>query len=177
VLLNAAAHLIDDPRLHISIVGEGPERKALMAEASRLGVDKMVTFEGRVSAERIDEIFEACDALVLPAIVTETGETEGLGVVLLEAMGYKKPVIASAAGGITDIVIDGETGLLSPPGDAAALARTISVAMDNPERMRRIAENGFAYAKREFGWDTIVSRLTETYHAAIRNRTGAKETF
>jgi glycosyltransferase involved in cell wall biosynthesis len=148
-----------------------------MAESGRLGVDSLVTFQGGVSAERIEEFFRSCDALVLPAIVTETGETEGLGVVLLEAMSYHKPVIASSAGGITDIVIDRETGLLSPPGDAIALARTISTAMDDPSRMQRLAEQGFAHAKSEFGWDTIVSRLTETYRTAIKNRTGAKEAF
>ena len=177
VLLNALVHLRDDSRIHVHVVGEGPERKPLMAEATRLGVDDLVTFEGGVSSERIKEYFTSCDALVLPAIVTETGETEGLGVVLLEAMGYHKPVIASSAGGITDIVIDGETGLLSPPGDAVALARTISIAMDDPERMRRLAEQGFIHAKSEFGWDTIVSRLTETYHTAVQNRTGAKQAF
>ena len=177
VLLNAVVQLRDDRRLHVHVVGEGPERKPLMAEAARLGVEHLVTFEGAVTAERIEQFFKSCDALVLPAIVTETGETEGLGVVLLEAMGYHKAVIASSAGGITDIVIDGETGLLSPPGDAPALARTITTAMDDPSRMQRLAEQGFSHARSEFGWDTIVSRLTETYHAAIRNRTGAKEAF
>lgn len=177
VLLNALVHLRSDSRLHVHVVGEGPERKPLMAEAARLGVDNLVTFEGGVTAARIEEFFQSCDALVLPAIVTETGETEGLGVVLLEAMGYHKPVIASAAGGITDIVIDGKTGLLSPPGDAVALARTITAAMDDPSRMQLLAEQGFSHAKSEFGWDTIVSRLTETYHKAIQKRTGAKQPF
>lgn len=177
VLLNAAQHLKSDKRLHIHIVGEGPERKPLMAESERLGVTESVTFAGGVSAERIHDFFDSCDALVLPAIVTETGETEGLGVVLLEAMGYKKPVIASSAGGITDIIIDGKTGLLSPPGDSSALANVISVAMDDPDRMRILAENGAVHAEKEFGWDTIVMRLKETYRTAVENRTGAKLTF
>ena len=177
VLLNAAALLRSDPRLRVRIVGEGPERKALMAESERLGVANIVTFEGGVSAEEMDGFFNSCDALVLPAIVTESGETEGLGVVLLEAMAYEKPVIASAAGGITDIVIDNETGILSPPGDATGLARAISAAIDDPARMERLAKNGAIYASREFGWDTIVSRLTQTYRDAVQNRTGAKLTF
>jgi glycosyltransferase involved in cell wall biosynthesis len=174
VLLNAAAQLADDPRLRIHIVGEGPERTSLMNEAGRLGVTGFVKFEGGVSSQRIVECFESCDALVLPAIVTESGETEGLGVVLLEAMGYDKPVIASDAGGITDIVIDDETGLLSPAGDAAALARTIRRAMDDPQRMQRLSENGKLHAEREFSWDTIVSRLVATYHSAVNHRTGAR---
>jgi glycosyltransferase involved in cell wall biosynthesis len=133
-----------------------------------------VKFEGGVSSQRIAGFFENCDALVLPAIVTESGETEGLGVVLLEAMGYGKPVIASDAGGITDIVIDDETGVLSPAGDAAALARAIRAAMDDPARMQRLSENGKVHAEREFGWDTIVSRLIDTYHMAVHHRTGAR---
>jgi glycosyltransferase involved in cell wall biosynthesis len=174
VLLNAAAQLAGDTRLHMHIVGEGPERASLMNEAVRLGVSGVVKFEGGVSSQRIAQFFASCDALVLPAIVTESGETEGLGVVLLEAMGYGKPVIASSAGGITDIVIDGETGLLSPAGDAAALAQTIRSAMDDPERMERLSNNGKLHAEREFSWDTIVSRLVATYNVAVNHRTGAR---
>lgn len=174
VLLNAATHLADDPRLRIHVVGEGPERVSLMNEAERLGVSGLVKFEGGVSSQRIAGFFENCDALVLPAIVTESGETEGLGVVLLEAMGYGKLVIASDAGGITDIVIDDETGVLSAAGDAAALARAIRAAMDDPARMQRLSENGKVHAEREFGWDTIVSRLIDTYHMAVYHRTGAR---
>jgi glycosyltransferase involved in cell wall biosynthesis len=173
VLLNAATHLAGDSRLRINIVGEGPERASLMNEAERLGVTDFVKFEGGVSSERIAGFFESCDALVLPAIVTESGETEGLGVVLLEAMGYGKPVIASDAGGITDIVIDGKTGVLSRAGDARALAEAIREAMDDPSCMQRLSENGKVHAEREFGWDTIVGRLVETYRAAIHHRTGA----
>ncbi len=174
VLLNAAVHLANDSRLQVRIVGDGPERVSLMNEVSRLGLGARVQFEGGVSSGRITEFFESCDALVLPAIVTDSGETEGLGVVLIEAMGYGKPVIASDAGGITDIVIDGETGVLTRAGDAAGLARAISAAMDDPARMQRLSENGKVHAKREFGWDTIVSRLINTYELAVNHRTGAR---
>jgi glycosyltransferase involved in cell wall biosynthesis len=177
VLLNAAATLRGDSRLHIHIVGDGPERVALVDESRRLGLDSVVTFEGAVSTDELRNFFENCDALVLPAIVTQSGETEGLGVVLLEAMSYGKPVIASAAGGITDIVTDGHTGLLVPPGDSAALARAMLVAMNDPDRMRDLSLTAATHARREFGWDTIVSRLIDTYRSAVHDRTGAKLRF
>ena len=170
VLLRAADMLKGDQRLHVTIVGGGPEKAALENLASTLGVTN-VTFSGLVTESQIDELFRACDALVLPAIVTESGDTEGLGVVLIEAMGYGKPVIASAAGGITDIVSDGETGLLVAPGDAGALSTAIRNAMDGPAEMRAMAERGTAFAERAFGWDAIVTRLIETYTAAIAART------
>ena len=170
VLLRAAKVLKDDSRLRIRIVGEGPERPSLEAVARELGVLETVSFEGLIDERRIDAMFAGCDALVLPAIVTETGDTEGLGVVLIEAMGYGKPVIASAAGGIVDVVSNEDTGLLVPPGDASALASAIRRAMDDPEQMRAIARRGTAFAESAFGWDAIVGRLIEVYQSAVKAR-------
>lgn len=174
VLLRAAKLLEGDSRLHVRIVGGGPEKPSLEREAQRLTLGDRVTFEGVVDSARVDVLFGECDALVLPAIVTETGETEGLGVVLIEAMGYGKPVIASAAGGIVDIVQDGETGLLVPPGDERALADAISRAMNEPDELARLAHAGTQFAERAFGWDAIVSDLKEVYESAIEHRTGAE---
>ncbi len=176
VLLRTMALLNGDPRLHLRIVGGGPEREKLVAEAQRLGVTSRVTFEGVVDSDRVSRLLSSCHALVLPAVVLETGETEGLGVVLIEAMGYGKPVIATSAGGIVDVVADGDTGLLVPPGDATALAGAISRAMDDPQTLALIAQRGTAFAERAFGWDAIVSRLSEVYEHAVNNRSGAKGT-
>ena len=170
VLLRAVAMLVDDGRLRLRIVGGGPEKAALEREMRRLGIEHRVTFEGVVDAMQVERLFADCDALVLPAIVTETGETEGLGVVLIEAMGYGKPVIATSAGGIVDIVSDGDTGLVVPPGDPAALAGAIRKAMNEPLEMRDLARRGTAFADRVFGWDAIVSGLGTVYESAIRAR-------
>jgi glycosyltransferase involved in cell wall biosynthesis len=174
VLLNAVKRLETDKRFHLRIVGGGPELGALKALASDLGVTGQVTFDGVVTNERIAELFRQCDALVLPAIVTETGDTEGLGVVLIEAMGYGKPVIASAAGGIVDIVKNNDTGLLVPAGDAPALAAAIRQAMDNPAEMARLAERGTAFADQAFGWPAIVGQLMTVYESAMKRRTSGE---
>ena len=170
VLLRAAKILSAEPRLTIRIVGGGPELDSLQRLAKELAVEHRVRFDGVVTAEKIDELFATCDALVLPAIVTETGDTEGLGVVLIEAMGYRKPVIASGVGGIVDIVKDGDTGLLVPTGDPEALARAILRAMDQPEELEQIAHRGKAFAEDAFGWDTIVAKLSEVYETAVKRR-------
>jgi glycosyltransferase involved in cell wall biosynthesis len=146
---------------------------SLQATASSLGLHDRVAFEGMVSADAIVGHFARCDALVLPAVITASGDTEGLGVVLIEAMGYGKPVIASAAGGIVDIVADGDTGLLVPPGDAHALAGAIRRAMDEPSEMRRLAARGTAFAAEAFGWNTIVTRLSAVYESAVAARSGS----
>jgi glycosyltransferase involved in cell wall biosynthesis len=174
VLLRAAKILSAEPRLSIRIVGGGPELEPLQRLARDLEIEHRVKFDGVVTTERIDELFARCDALVLPAIVTETGDTEGLGVVLIEAMGYGKPVIASAAGGIVDIVKDGDTGLLVSTGDPESLARAILHAMDQPEELEQIARRGKAFAEDAFGWDTIVAKLSEVYDTAVARRAARK---
>jgi glycosyltransferase involved in cell wall biosynthesis len=170
VLLHAVKILRDDTRLHVRIVGGGPEKRALEELCAELGVGNRVTFEGVVDTARIDELFSQCDALVLPAIVTETGETEGLGVVLIEAMGYQKLVIATSAGGIVDIVTNDDTGLLAEPGNPNELAQAITNAMDNPAEMAEIARRGSAFAERAFGWDRIVASLSDVYKSAVASR-------
>jgi glycosyltransferase involved in cell wall biosynthesis len=173
VLLQAVKRLEADPRLTVRVVGGGPEMNALRSLAQSLGLGEKVSFEGVVSSEAIQAHFTRCDALVLPAIITETGDTEGLGVVLIEAMGYGKPVIASAAGGIVDIVADEETGLLVPPGDPDALAGAIRRAMDDPTALRDIARRGTEFASTAFGWEEIVSRLSGVYESAVAARSGS----
>src|SRR5205807_1231011 len=83
------------------------------------------------------------DAFVLPAVVDRRGDTEGLGVVLLEAMNHRVPVIASAIGGITDIVEDGVSGLLVPPGDAPALAAALGSLARAPDLAAGLGEAGY----------------------------------
>lgn len=170
ILLRATQLLANDQRLHVTIVGGGPERQKLESLSRQLGIAGKVTFTGVVDAATIDGLFSTCDALVLPAIVTETGETEGLGVVLLEAMGYGKLVIASAAGGIVDIVKNDQTGLLVPPSQPEDLANAITRAMDEPELMKILAHQGRVFAAQAFSWDAIVSDLMAVYQMATKRR-------
>lgn len=170
VLLHAVNRLRDDARLHLTIVGGGPELASLRLLCAELQLGSRVAFEGVVDETRVEELFTRCDALVLPAIISESGETEGLGVVLIEAMGYGKPVIATSAGGITDIVQHENTGLLAAPGDERELADAILRVMNNPEESAAMARRGTRFAAEEFGWDAIISRLQGVYESAVDAR-------
>jgi glycosyltransferase involved in cell wall biosynthesis len=93
--------------------------------------------------------------------------TEGLGVVLLEAMNYHLPVIASGLGGITDIVLHEKTGLLVPQRDPQALADALLRIADDPALAARLAEGGHQHAQRNFSWDVITDRWEECYADAV----------
>ncbi len=98
------------------------------------------------------------------------GDTEGLGVVLLEALRFGVPVVASDVGGIPDIVIGGETGWLVPPGDAAALASAIEEVLDAPEEARRRVERGVERVERRFSLPSVVRDLIACYESAVERR-------
>lgn len=163
LLLDALASLPPERRVVLRVVGDGPERPRLQAQAERLGLGPRVVFHGFVTKEELQARMEECDCFVLPAVIDAKGDTEGLGVVLLEAMSYGKPTIASAAGGIVDIVRDGRNGFLVPPGDAPALAGAIARMMDDPAAARRMGVNGRDDVRADFSWDVIVGRLAEVY--------------
>jgi glycosyltransferase involved in cell wall biosynthesis len=170
LLLDALAALPAERPVVLRVVGDGPERPRLQAQAERLGLADRVVFHGFVSREELEARMEACDCFVLPAVVDAKGDTEGLGVVLLEAMSYGKPTIASAAGGITDIVRDGRNGFLVPPGVAAALAGAVARMMDDPARAREMGVHGRDDVRAGFSWDVIVGRLAEVYRGVAKGR-------
>jgi glycosyltransferase involved in cell wall biosynthesis len=163
LLLDALARLPPAPPVLLDVMGDGPERAALQAWASELGIAERVRFHGFVARQRLEAGLAECDAFVLPAVVDAKGDVEGLGVVLIEAMACGKPTIASAAGGIVDIVRGGRNGLLVPPGDVGALAAAIERIRDDPAAAAAMGTTGREDARTDFSWDAIVERLTGVY--------------
>jgi glycosyltransferase involved in cell wall biosynthesis len=168
LLLDALASLPPERRPLLHVVGDGPERSRLEERARRLELGAGAVFHGFVAKDELQRRLATCDAFVLPAVVDAKGDTEGLGVVLIEAMGYARPVIASAAGGIVDIVEDGRSGFLVPPGDAPALADAVARLMEDPARARALGLQGREDAAARFSWDAIADRLAEIYRGVAR---------
>jgi glycosyltransferase involved in cell wall biosynthesis len=169
VLLRALALLGEGRDVRLAVVGDGPLRVHWTEQAAALGLGDRVEFTGFVPASELTRRFDACDAFVLPAIEDAKGDVEGLGVVLIEALLHSRPVIASASGGITDVVIDGRTGLLAPPGDAPALAAAIARLMDDPALAARLTEEGRAHVEAQFSWDAIVAQLAGIYQSVAQS--------
>jgi len=168
LLLEAMTRVPAGRRPVLHVVGDGPERARLQELAARLDLGADAVFHGFVSADEKIARLASCDAFVLPAVVDAKGDTEGLGVVLLEAMTYGKPVIGSAAGGIVDIVQDGRNGFLVPPGDAAALAGAITRLVENPARAAEMGMNGREDVEKGFSWDVITEKLARLYQDVRR---------
>ena len=96
------------------------------------------------------------------------GDTEGLGVVLIEAVEYGCPIIASDVGGIPDIIIDRKTGLLVPEKNPEALAAAIKELSENEALQKTLVNGAKEHVKKYFSWDAIIEKQMELYNAQLR---------
>ncbi len=160
-------HLVDGaallartkPGVHWILVGDGELRGELEAQARRLGLAPHVRFAGW--RDDVAEVLALADVFVLPS------ESEGFGRVLVEAMAMGRPVVATNVGGIPDIVLDGETGLLVEPADPAALASAVGALLDEPARAARLGAAGRARAESTFSLGAHVDAVERVYDEII----------
>jgi glycosyltransferase involved in cell wall biosynthesis len=146
------------PTLRALVVGDGPLRAELQAEVQRLGIADVLRLTGH--REDADAIIAAADVLALSSV------EEGLGSVLLDAMAFGKPVAVTAAGGIPEIVVHGETGLLVAPGDADALGDAIASIAGDRELAMRLAAGARSRVAR-YSMDEVVGRTTAVYERVL----------
>ena len=170
-LIDAVQRLPADLRARLVVIGDGPERQGLGARVRDSGLEDRVEIRGRVSDEELRAAYAGSDVLVLPSILDARGDTEGLGVVLLEAMSYGVPVVGSDIGGITDIVEHNKSGLLVPPGDPAALAQTLERLARDPALASRLGSAGAQRVRSAFGWPEIMAQWDAVYRGPARTRT------
>jgi len=160
-LIEAVGRLGGRVPARIVAIGIGPERDRLEALARDRKVD--VDFRNKVPDAELHQAFLTSDVLVLPSIIDARGDTEGLGVVLLDAMSYGIPAIASRVGGIPDIIEDGVSGLLVQPADPQALAHAIERVAGDPALAKRLADGGRARLRTHFSWDVITQKWDAVY--------------
>lgn len=151
--------------IKLYIVGDGVEKHGLEERVKELGLQDSILFLGIVSNETLGNLYSNCIAFVLPAIVDDRGDTEGLGIVLIEALMYKRPVIASSVGGIVDIVQNNQTGLLVPEKDSAALKEAITKILREPELGNNLGKMGAEFVEKNFNWNEIAKKVDALYRS------------
>jgi glycosyltransferase involved in cell wall biosynthesis len=143
VALRAVAELRGDAAaLPLRVVGAGPGLAELRRLAGELGLAGRVRWEGQLPQAELADRYRRAVALLMP------GQDDGLGLAAVEAQLSATPVVAAASGGLLDVVADGVTGWTFPPGEPAALARTIEAVVADPAAAARLAEAGRRSAAR-----------------------------
>ena len=155
-LLEAMKHLLQsEPHVGVVIAGTGALRAALEAQAAALGIADRIYFTG--FREDILALIQGFEIFVFSSYL------EGLGTSILDAMALRKPVVATRAGGIPEVVEDGVTGLLVPPRDPTALAQALLYLLRHPERGKKFGEAGRSRVEQHFTATRMAMHTLQIY--------------
>ena len=146
------------PQAQLTIVGDGPEREQLERTAARLGCADRVRWRGSIAREDVRAALWAADVFCLPS------RFESMSYTLLEAMACGVACVATQVGGNADLIRDGETGILVPPNDPAALAEAMLLLGRTPRERMRLAEAA-QRAARAYSLETMLERSLALYRA------------
>jgi glycosyltransferase involved in cell wall biosynthesis len=163
VLLQAAEQLLRKYRnIHFILAGDGPLKDSLMEQVRSLSMENRFTFTGAVN--NISTIYAAMDIFVLSSL------TEGLPLSLLEAMAFSLPVVASAVGGVPEVIEHGVSGLLVAPGNATELAHGIAYLLDNPGRAGEMGKKAHQRVVQHFDASKMVEQTAYLYYNLLREK-------
>jgi glycosyltransferase involved in cell wall biosynthesis len=158
---NVAQHC---PGVKLVLVGEGTSlRRELELLAAKLGLSECIEFHGRKSQSEVAELIDSCEVFVLPS------RFETFGIVILEAMACKRPVVVSSAGGMLEIVRNGHNGLVVKPEDPQALADALITLCDDSSLRSRFGQAGFEQVREHFHVNSMGKDYERAFGVRDRN--------
>ena len=157
------------PEVRFAIVGDGEQRVELRTLARRLDLDPEMLFLGH--RDDVLELLSLFNVFVLPSV------TEGLPFALLEAMAAAKPVVATAVGGVPELIMDGQTGLLVPPRDPQALAEAIISLLRDPERAKAMGMAARQRVLSHFTVDRMIIKTEQIYRRLLSKKLNRSAPF
>jgi glycosyltransferase involved in cell wall biosynthesis len=153
--------------LKLTVAGGGPLEGELKERCRKEGLDDIVTFRGFLDDDGIERLFGSSLMFVLPCVEARSGDIDGIPVTLMESMAREVPVISTGVSGIPELIGDGKTGLLVPPGDSAKLARAIHRLRNDPELARALGREGRRKVLREFNIRRSAARLISLWEEVV----------
>ncbi|MBW1816030.1 MAG: glycosyltransferase family 4 protein [Deltaproteobacteria bacterium] len=152
------------PHVRLVVAGDGPERPALEQQARKLGINDAVDFLGWVAPNKVSELINTSTIVVMPS------RREGLPQVAMEAALMARPVVAARVGGVPEIVVHGQTGLLVGQEDSSALADAVEFLVAHPEKAAQMGQAARERVKKEFSWDHYMDAYEALYRKLISEK-------
>ena len=178
VLLAACRHLMEwGVDFRLTLAGDGPERRRLMGLVQEYQLGDRVKFLGHVPHNQVPELFRQADQFIMPCIVARHGDRDGLPNVILEALAFQVPVVATDVNGVNEAVLPGKTGWLAPQQEPGLLAQAMREALDHPEEAQHRAAAGRELVRREFDSATNYARLKACLEQVAGLQTASNKTF
>ena len=160
--LEALAHITSrHPHVRLTVAGDGQERAGLEALATDLGLAHMVDFAGWVDPKTVPALMNGATLVLVPS------RNEALGLVALQSAMMGRPVVGMAVGGLPEVVVHGETGLLVQAGDSRALGEAIVTLLENPQQAAEMGKNARRRAPEVFGWERYVDAHDALYQRLV----------
>lgn len=166
ILLEAFAllHKIKPDQALLRIAGDGPELFRLQSLAARLGIDKHVEWLGAMPNSKIPQFYRNLDVVVVPS------RQESFGVTAVEGSACARPIIASRVGGLPEVVIDQETGIMVEKENINELMQAMKYLLDHPEERLRMGQAGREFVLQNYAWTENVTHMENVYRDVLRRR-------
>lgn len=145
------------------IIGDGDERIFLEKQAKQLGITN-IKFWGQIQNKRLPDFYAAATIFVAPSIIDSKGDTEGQGVILLEAMASQAPIIATNAGGIPEVITHNETGLLIQANNPTVLSEAINSLLRKNHLATKFAKKAFAEVSHVYDWGIVTKHFISIFN-------------
>ncbi len=169
VLVDAVPRVLaENPQAKFVLAGTGPLLGALRNRAWELGVGEKVLFTGFIADNDRDRLYKVASCAVFPSLY------EPFGIVALEAMAAKTPVVVSEVGGLKEVVQHGETGVTVYPDDVASLSWGINHTLARPDLAAQRVKNAYEVVLQEYTWESIAARTVKVYERIVAERAAAK---
>ena len=155
--------------LHYLVIGTGPLKLKLETEVRQLGLEKHVSFLGHKTTKELPNYYNCCDLFILNSTIDEVGDTEGFGIVLIEANLMKKAVIGTKNSGMVEAIEDGKSGILIEMNNPGATADAIEKIYNNDTYRIELGKYGYERAIRYFTWNKTASRTIQCLENILQN--------
>jgi glycosyltransferase involved in cell wall biosynthesis len=157
-------------KIKLVIVGDGPLFKQLKDQVHALKIEKKVIFAKEINHKELPKYYSAADLFVLPSVIDGVGNMETQGVVFLEAMASKCPVIGTNTGGIPDVIDNGKTGLLVSPRNDSELEKAMHTILLDEEFRNNLVANAYRKIYSTFLWSKIAKQYVKYYKSVCNNQ-------
>jgi glycosyltransferase involved in cell wall biosynthesis len=164
----AARRLAPAVRLRLELTGSGPDEQALRRQATRLGIESIVTFHGAVAHARIPQMLQRLD------VFAALSRDESFGVAALEAGACGKPVVVSDAEGLAEVTLPAKTGLVVPREDVASAADALVALAGDGDLRASLGRAARAHVVEHYGWSRSLDCMVEAYRAVLARHTAAE---
>lgn len=162
-MLQALKIIVQNHKVHYTIVGDGPLEKVLRDQVQQLQLEKYIEFTGPLSSDQVRKMYDLAHLFVLPSVTSLDGDMEGQGLVLQEAQAMGIPVVSTYHNGIPDGILEGQSGFLVPEKDSKALAKIIIDLIQQPENWKRMGQKGRAFVEENYDIQRLNQQLEKIY--------------